>query len=479
MRTLAIAVPLLVAGLAGCLSDDGSDDAEPLESLPYASGLIPVAPDPETFLGTVANDHLTGATGHLGHQLAELHSGGHNLDLLGFNDLSKDLMTPSGGFTEVHVVGDLAVVSSLTSQRGVTLLNVSDPANMEVLAHIYNLDDNWDARLSEDGKYLFLGCQGSQAFDCTGLDESGESPEITGGGACVPLNTCPGGIAVYDLASPENPKFLGYLPMGFTHNVFTYMKDGFYYFVNSVGNIAEFDPVNVTFEQASSEIQGVHDIAVQKHPLTGDWLLYTGAGRFMSIWNVNDPFHPELIGSVEGDDETAAMWHEQTPLPCLIDGRHITVGAGERGGGEPEAVAVVDTTNPVAPVVLGEWKIPDFDSLTGQNNYRFSLHNVDGNCDGQVAVGHYHAGVWVFDVSTVERMEEPVTLGYYQPHERTASMGWSPVVTAPIGALVSLDTPNVWTAQWGADGTLFIPDMTTGLYALKPTWEFENTADGN
>ncbi len=465
LRLLAIAVPLLAAVFAGCL--DGQD-AEPLEQ---ARALVPVAPDAATFLGTVVNDHATGAIGHLGHQIPELHAGSHNFELLGYNDLSKDLMTPSGGYTEVHVVGDLAVVSSLTSQRGVTLLNVSDPANMEVLAHIYNLDDNWDARLSEDGKYLFMGCQGSQAFDCTGIDQSGENPEVTGGGPCVPLATCPGGIAVYDLANPANPKFLGYLPMGFTHNVFTYQKEDLYYFVNAVGNIGEFDPINGTFRQASSEIDGVHDIAVQKHPLTGQWLLYTGQGAHMSIWNVDDPFNPVIIGSV---DEGPAMWHEQTPMPCLIAGRHITIGAGERGSGEPEPVAVVDTTDPTKPQFLGEWRIPDFDSLTGQNNYRFSLHNVDGNCGGQVAVGHYHAGVWVFDVSTPERMREPVTIGYYQPHQRPVSLGWSPAVTAPIGARVSLDTPNVWTAQWGADGTLFIPDMTTGLYALQPTWEVED-----
>ncbi len=479
LRTLAIAVPLLVAGLAGCLSDGDDEPADPLAALPTASGLIPVAPDPEMFLGTIANDHATGAVGHLGHQLAELHASGHNLDLLGFNDLSKDLMTPSGGFTEVHVVGDLAVVSSLTSQRGVTLLNVSDPSNMVVLSHIYNLDDNWDARISEDGRFLFVGCQGSQAFDCTGVDQSGEQPEMTGGGVCKPAVAqsspvdCPGGIAVYDIQNPEVPKFVFYLEMGFTHNVFTFTKDGLYYFVNARGSIGEFNPEAGTFEQASSEIQGVHDIAVQKHPLTGDWLLYTGAGQFMSIWNVNDPFMPELIGSVE---EGPAMWHEQTPMPCLIAGRHITIGAGEKGGGEPEAVAVVDTTHPTRPKFLGQWTIPDFDSLTEQRNYRFSLHNVDGNCDGQVAVGHYHAGVWVFDISTPERMMNPVTLGYYQPHERPVSQGWSPLVTAPIGALVSLDTPNVWTAQWGRDGTLFVPDMTTGLYALKPTWEFENAA---
>ncbi|MGB0653504.1 MAG: LVIVD repeat-containing protein [Thermoplasmatota archaeon] len=474
---MLLAAPLLLVALAGCLGDSDSDAGDDLAApsyLPKASGLIPVAPDPAEFIGTIPNDHLTGATGHIGHQLGELHQGSHNFQLLGHTDASENLMLPAGGFTELHVVGDLAVVSSLTSARGVSLLNVSDPANMRVLSHIYNLDDNWDARISDDAKYLFVGCQGSQAFDCTGVDTSGENPTTTGGLVCAPLATCPGGIAIYDIADPTIPLHVGYLPMGFTHNVFTFIQDDKYYFVNAVANIGEWDPATDTFQLASTDaIPGVHDIAVQKHPLTGDWLLYTGNGAHMSIWNVNDPFNPVEEGIV---DEGAPMWHEQTPMPCLIAGRHITIGAGERGSGEPEPVAVVDTTNPKDPRFLGEWKIPDFDSLTGQNNYRYSLHNIDGNCDGQVAVGHYHAGVWVFDISTPERMVEPVTLGYYQPHEQPVSLGWSPVVTAPIGALVSLDVPNVWTAQWGGENNniLFIPDMTTGIYALAPTWEFEN-----
>ncbi len=472
-RFILLTAVLLGVGLAGCLSDDEPDADLQEDYSGDAAPRIPVAPDQSLFLGTIANDHATGTVGHFGHQVADLHEGAHNLELLDYNDLSEGLMVPSAGFTELHVRGDLAVVSSLTGARAATLLNVSDPANIQILSHIYNLDDNWDARISEDGRFLFVGCQGSQTFDCTRIEAGGEGPPaVVDPRPCVPIATCPGGIAAYDITDPTQPVFRAYLPMGFTHNVYAWQHDdGFYYVANAVANIARFDPESGAFDLASEVIEGVHDIAVQKHPLTGEWLLYTGQGGHMSIWNVDDPMNPELIGSV---DDGPPMWHEQTPMPCLIAGRHITIGAGEKGSGLPEPVAVVDTTDPTNPVVLGEWRIPDFDSLTGQNNYRFSLHNVDGNCGGQVAVGHYHAGVWVFDISTPARMAEPVTLAYYQPHQRPVGPAWSPAATAPIGALVSADVPNVWTAQWSADGaTLFIPDMTTGLYSLKPTWTYE------
>ncbi len=158
--TLILTIALLAAGLAGCLSgDDDSNDA----AIEDAELRVPVAPDPEVFLGTVLNDHATNDIGHAGHQATDLHAHGFNLDQVGFDDLSEGLMAPSGGFTELHVVGDLAVVASLTGARGATLVDVSDPADMQVLSHIYNADDNWDARLSADGQYLFLGCQASPA----------------------------------------------------------------------------------------------------------------------------------------------------------------------------------------------------------------------------------------------------------------------------------------------------------------------------
>ncbi len=482
MRAKTLLLLMLIGTtLSGCLDssspNEGDEVTDPLASAPRASGLIPVAPDASVFLGTIVNDHATGATGHVGHQIAELHQGSENLELIGHNDLSDGLVGPGSGYIEVDVVGDLALVSSVFGSRGVSIVNVSDPANMRVLSHIYNLDDNWDARLSTDGKFLFLGCQGSGAFECTGLDPASEAPSVTGGGPCASIASCEGGIAVYSLEDPTAPAFIDYVEMGFTHNVYTFMMHGKYYFMNAAVTIAEWDPQNGTTQIASTEISGVHDIVVQQHPLTGQMLLYTGSGGYMSIWDVTDPFLPVLVGNVEPAEgqDIPPMWHEQTPLPCLVAGRHLTIGAGESGGGTAAPVAVVDTTDPANPVYLGKWQLPDAASLTEQNSYRFSLHNIDANCDGQVAIGHYHAGVWVFDVSTTERMANPVTLAYYQPHERSISGAWSPVNTAPIGAFASADASNVWAAMWSEDGkTLFVPDMSTGLYALAPTWTFED-----
>ncbi len=479
IQSMLALLALATAAMSGCI--EGTDAPADTDSTPTASGLIPNAPDISKFLGTVENDHATGDAGHVGHQLAELHAHEFNLQLADYNDLSEGLVGPGSGYIEVHVAGDLAVVASILGSRGASLVDVSDPENMEVLSHVYNMDDNWDSRLSEDGRYLFVGCQGSGAFDCTTIKTEGEGQGLEGGTACTsylasqsPVK-CPGGVAIFDLIEPRAPIYIDYLPMGNTHNVFSFQHDnGNYYVLNEDVTIAEWNPEARTFQIVSQgDMPGTHDVDIQKHPITGDWLAYTGTDN-MAIWNLNDPGNPVLV-SVVGDEglnaDAPPLWHEQTPMPCLIDGRHITLGAGESGAGLVDAVGVIDTTDPAVPIYLGQWKLPDADSLTGQRMYRFSVHNIDGNCDGQVAVGHYHAGVWVFDISTFERMKEPATLAYYMPHERSITTAWSPVTGAPIGAVVTADQPNVWAAQWSDDGqTLFVPDMTSGLYALTPTW---------
>ncbi|MGB1697977.1 MAG: LVIVD repeat-containing protein [Thermoplasmatota archaeon] len=473
MKQFLMAALLVVVAVSGCI--DNSDDPDTPGGTESTTQMVAVAPDQTIFEGTILNDHALGATGHVGHTLPELHEGSEGLSLLSMTTMSDGIVGYGSAFAEVDVVGDLALVSSIFGSRGVTILNVSDPSNMVTLSHIYNMDDNWDARFSLDGLYLFLGCQGSGAFDCTTISVNGEEELINGGLVCASIATCPGGIAVFDIGDPTNPSFVSYLEMGFTHNVFTFMVDDKHYVMNEGGTIGEFDPATREFEVISNAIDASrHDIAAQVHPITGQTLLYTGNGGGMVIWDVSNPFEPALIGAIESGGDVPPMWHEQTPMPCLLDGRHITIGAGESGSGVPDHIAVVDTTDPTTPIYLGKWVLPDAASITAQQNYRFSLHNIDGNCQGQVAIGHYHAGVWVFDVSTEERQAAPVTLGYYQPHERVVEPSYSPVMTAPIGAVITLDTPNVWAAMWSDDGeTLFIPDMTTGLYALAPTWDYE------
>lgn len=497
----AVLLLLMTSVLAGCAdtADEPLDQVEETidDGLPHASGMIPVAPDVAEFLGTIVDSHVIDRvdlpsapavpdTFGFFHQLEHLHEGSYNLALADHNPLTDGLIGPSSGFIETDIVGDIALVSSIMGSRGATLVDISDPQNMEVLSHIYNLDDNWDARISEDGKYVFLGCQGSGAFDCTGIDQSGETPAVTGGGPCASVASCPGGIAVLDITDPRNPSFVDYLEMGFTHNVFTYMRDDKHYFMSASGRIGEWDPASGSVQMAAVAGFGGHDMHVQKHPLTGEWLMYSqaAAGEFdgdgMGIWNVTDPFNPVPIARLKSGPNATdpPSWHEQTPMPCLIDGRHYTIGAGESGAGTAGRVGIVDTTDPRNPVTVGEWRLPDWETLAGQGMYRYSVHNIEGNCDGQIAIGHYHAGVWVFDISTPERVKEPATLGYYLPNQRPVHPSILPVAGAPIGAVVTGDIPNVWSASWSEDGKhLFVPDMITGLYSLSPQWDFENMAD--
>lgn len=85
--------------------------------------------------------------------------------------------------------------------------------------------------------------------------------------------------------------------------------------------------------------------------------------------------------------------------------------------------------------------------------------------NGYVACGNYHAGLWLFDIGTLERAKDPVTLGYYLPHE------------VPATGLGTHNTafafnPYTWGGYFDERGYVYTADWGSGLYVLK----FDGTA---
>jgi hypothetical protein len=80
--------------------------------------------------------------------------------------------------------------------------------------------------------------------------------------------------------------------------------------------------------------------------------------------------------------------------------------------------------------------------------------------DGYVATGNYHAGVWVFDVGSPDRLLKPVTVGYYLPHEDPRAYGGTR--NAPFAW-----SPDVWGAYFDSRGYVLAADWYSGFYVLK------------
>jgi hypothetical protein len=98
--------------------------------------------------------------------------------------------------------------------------------------------------------------------------------------------------------------------------------------------------------------------------------------------------------------------------------------------------------------------------------YIFSGHITIPDMDrGLLAVSHYHAGVWVLDISDPE---DPRHLAYYLPHTDPADpylgpVWWKKPNFDPAGFM-----PNVYQARWH-DDLLWVSERGSGLYVLEYT----------
>lgn len=458
------ACTLILVVLAGCLSaeDAGSGaDEEPVNGQdPWSRYETPAVPEHD-FSDAIEVAHP--------HDVRELHTDHYGLELVGHDSLMDGLdpYVYSGGFIEVDVKGELAAVASLTGMRAFTLVDISDLGDPQVLSHFYSGNDNWDVRISDDARYVFVGCQGDGLYT---YSPAGECTDYAGI-PTVPPGDEDQGIITVDIQDPENPEAVCWTPSASNHNMFTAtLDDNTTVVVNDATQIFVLQEDGCLDEVAA--LPGSHDSHIAKHPSTGEWLLYTGAER-MSVYNIDDPADPVPLGELEtAGHEGATGWHEQSPAEVMYGDIHVTMGGGERFSGEPGVVSVINTTDPHSPEVMGTWRLPvqapmEEESLWGQQSYIFSEHNIWLNQWGQACIAHYHAGVWVIDISTPERMRDPVTLGYYQPHELVPG---SVSTIHPAGGAMT-PSPYVWGCEWTGDGRhVVVPDMHSGIYILEGQW---------
>lgn len=430
---------LVTVSLAGCTAAGPADTTtSPGPRADDGPRLRPAAAPDYDFSQVVQDPHV--------HSAGELHTAGTGLELAAHRPMQDALLSRStpGGWIEPDIAGDLAVIASRGGNRAFTLLNVSDPAQPEVLSHLPSAADTWDVRFSDDGRHLFVGMQGS----------AGQRQDAPAGLGDARTR----GVLVVDVRDPADPVVESHVPTSSVHNLFSadighrtlvvVNGGGIYELVGSEGSHSL---------EKIAEIGGSHDVHIATHPALGIPVLYTGEDG-LAVYDLSDPADPVRLGSL-GTDGEATGWHEQTPVPHLIDGRAVVVGGDETGDGTPVPTWIIDVTDPGNMTVLGSWQLPG--ETVSRGDYIYSPHNVAYR-DGRLAIAHNHAGVWLVDISTAARLQEPVTVAAYQPHE-----------TSGLGAPTVAWVPNVWGAAWTDDGHLLVPDENTGLYVLEPQLTYE------
>lgn len=467
MRPLLVLSILLAAVLAGCSSDRddaGGDDARIALRPEVTSERAPAAT--EDLSAAIDDDH--GGLAYL-HAMPALHTGSYGLELIGYNPLTR----PDGGddpagsdsaYIALDVWRNLVCVTHFAGSTGAgggaTIVDIADPADPVVLSSILSGAVNSDCQFTDDGQRLLLATY-------TGAHEGVD-------GLPMPLGDAgANGVSVYDVSDPAAPRFLfhdtqgaeGAGTSGAYHNVFTANISGTdYVFQTYTGNVLKIKEDDSGLEMVSQLDHSDHDLWVGQHPITGEWVVVTGAGYGTAVINVDDPAEPMLLGVWEGEPENRlAGWHRQWPLENTVDGRAYLVVAGEEcGNGHTLPYTVLDWTDPAEPVKTGSWWIPGQPAnpdtaephLCEMNSHEFEVW------DGYVASGNYHAGIWLFDVGSPERAAEPATIGYYLPHEVPQSHGGT--VNAPFAW-----SPDVWGAYFDERGYVVAADWWSGLYVLK------------
>lgn len=458
-------VLLVLVGIAGCLSGDDPSQQTDLSGIPVVSSQR--LPDPgKDFSDVVVGDH--GAP--LMHTIRALHTGlSFGMELAGWDPLT-DKVNPGAVGTGWGAAGlwkNYACVAQFAGTGAIAIIDISDPTRPTVLAQVDDPLVNGDCQFTADGNYLLAGAYLS-ALD---YPDMGELPVCPQG--------CPagGGINVWDVRDKANPVHILYTNTGEYHtlHLWTTPKNETYVVQAYSGNIYRFDPDGPALVQVNTVQPMEHDMWISYHPITGQALLYTGSDDGFVIYDFDDPTDPKQIAEWVPEEDSALPkgyaqrggccgWHRQATVDQLVGGKAVAVVAGETcGTGATLPYVMIDVTDPTDPKALSVWEVPgkpvstDLAHLCDMSPHEFAVF------DGYVVTGNYHAGVWLFDIGTPERLLKPVTLGDYIPAEE-------PLTRDPVFGAQDLTfpwNPFVWGAFFDERGYVLAGDFSSGVYMLK------------
>jgi hypothetical protein len=482
MRLLLPATVLALSflAIAGCLSDDGGKDPDVPDVYddPRVTGHVTETssvrlPDPgQDFSDVIVTDHGAPEA----HTVRALHGDSFGLELVGYNDLSDKLNpgTAGTGWGAGGIWHEYACVAAWLGTTAIAIVDISDPTQPTVVSQTDDPLVNGDCQFTADGDYLFAGAYLSAA-GTAGL----ENPP-----SCFTTvfpRGCPGGggINVWDVHDKANPVHILFTDTGEYHTlqVHTDPVTNVTYVIQAYsGHIYRFNPgPPATLEEVTQVQPMAHDMWVGKHPVTGHYYLYTGNGSGFNAYTFDDPLQPEFAGGWQPDDSQPDQqaggccgWHRQAQLETLIDGKAILVVAGEDcGGGNGLPYFAIDITDIAEPKYVSSFEVPghlqadqNAAHLCEFTTHEFSIH------DGYVITANYHAGAWLFDIGSPERLQHPVVLGYYVPATEPATND-PPFSITGAQDLTWPWNPFVWGTFFDERGYILMGDFSSGMYMLS------------
>lgn len=202
----------------------------------------------------------------------------------------------------------------------------------------------------------------------------------------------------------------------------------------------------LTFVTQTLPIQGgplgPHDLFVQEDELDGNFYLYSADGfNGWSVFNVNDPANPELVGGWINPLELAYTHTIQT---AVVGGKRLVATIGEIG---VNLLKVYDASNLRAPLLLGVWNAP---SPTGPGVAEHNFNIVGG----KLFLSYYGNGMYIFDLAALSATPLLSTLEM-RPVAHWGNNG-EPGGTA---------SANIWDTLV-KDGLIYLSDIGGGLFVV-------------
>jgi hypothetical protein len=462
-RAWTLASILIVAALAGCFGPDADleqgTEAPPAGSTPQKEVL------PSDFVDPMILDH--------DHTDASLHEFSWRMKELYHHPLGGNALKSSGAHAVDIQSGWLFVAAygaTVDVSGGVYIFSLANPEQPEYKFHYPwpgSLGGDRSMEVTDDANWIVLGTESS---DCAG-------------------NVSPAGPGIYliDFRDKEaGPELAHYLP-GEIHSVAIHRIGGVDYVYAAGGltgtgsNIYRIETGGVRPMLVDSGSMPIaHDSAIYDDPVLGIPILYVANVKDLQVYDISSPGSPKLLGKWALDANESKNHYVHAAAVEWVDGARIVVLESEDWRGNPSPMWIIDATDIGAMYRIGNWTNPGgkaanagVPSSPAVSNFGgqliFSTHNPRSE-NGLVYLSHYHGGIWVLNISTYAKAEQPETVGYYLPHNDNGGY-------QPRSAEAAYPKPNV---VCGFDltqvplvfdsevlgGIAYLADVHTGLYAV-------------